>query len=62
MVSNFTKMIAGSLVLKEPCYIKGTELLEDKQKVHVCIGIREGAAIACTHCGVQQISAPPSLQ
>ena len=51
MVSNFTKMIAGSLGLKEPWYIKGAEFLEGKQEVHVCVGIREGAAIACPHCG-----------
>lgn len=51
MVSNFTKMIAGSLGLKEPWYIKGAEFLEGKQEVHVYVGIREGAAIACPHCG-----------
>ena len=51
MVSNFTKMLAGSLGLKEPWYIKGAEFLEGKQEVHVYVGIREGAAIACPHCG-----------
>ena len=51
MVSNFTKMIAGSLGLKEPWYIKGAEFLEDRQEVHIYVGIREDAAIACPHCG-----------
>ena len=51
MVSNFTKMIAGSLGLKEPWYIKGAEFLEDRQEVHIYVGIREDAAITCPHCG-----------
>ncbi len=51
MVSNFTKMIAGSLGLKEPWYIKGAEFLEGKQEVHVYVGIREGAAIALLESG-----------
>lgn len=51
MVTNFTKMIAGSLGLKEPWYIQGAEFLEDKQEVHIYVGIREDAVIACPHCG-----------
>ena len=51
MVTNFTKMIAGSLGLKEPWYIKGAEFLEDKQEVHIYVGVREDAVIVCPHCG-----------
>ena len=51
MVTNFTKMIAGSLGLKEPWYVKGAEFLEDKQEVHIYVGVREDAVIVCPHCG-----------
>ena len=44
-------MIAGSLGLKEPWYVKGAEFLEDKQEVHIYVGVREDAVIVCPNCG-----------
>lgn len=55
MVDNFTEMIAGSLNLKEPWYIKGAEFSVEKREVHIYVGIREGAVFACPNCGRETV-------
>lgn len=48
-----TRMMAGSLGLEEPWYIKGAEFNEKDLALHIYVGIRKGAAIACPVCGAQ---------
>lgn len=44
-------MMSGSLGIKEPWYIEGAEFREEEPAVHIHVGIRVGAAIACPKCG-----------
>ena len=53
MFNGFEKMVLGSLGLEEPWYLKGMEFREEEPAIHVHIGIREGAEIACPECGGQ---------
>ena len=51
MINGFIEMMSGSLGLKEPWYIEGAEFREEEPAVHIHVGIRAGAAIACPKCG-----------
>jgi len=46
MHENFVKMIAGSLDLEEPWYIKGAEFKEEEKSVHIYVRIRENACMS----------------
>lgn len=48
-----TKIMAGSLGLEEPWYISGVEFDEKELALHIYVGIRKGAEIACPVCGGQ---------
>jgi transposase len=52
-IENMTRMMAGSLGLEEPWYIVGGKFAEDEMALHIYVGIRKGAAIACPKCGAQ---------
>lgn len=51
MNDNFARMMAGSLDLKEPWYIKAAEFDETKRVLHIYVDIRKNADIPCPHCG-----------
>lgn len=51
MMKDFDKMLAGSLQLEEPWYIKGAEFLEEEGAIHVYVGIRARARLVCPKCG-----------
>jgi transposase len=51
MVNNFATMMAGSLGLREPWYIEGASFDSEEMAVHIYVGIRKAAAIACPVCG-----------
>lgn len=51
MIKDFDKMLAGSLQLEEPWYIKGAEFREDEGAIHVSVGIRAKAPLVCPKCG-----------
>ena len=55
MIDNFKEMIAGSLGLKEPWYIKGAEFSPEKKEVHIYVGVREGAVFVCPSCGHEAV-------
>ena len=50
-IDMMTKMMAGSLGLKEPWYIVGAEFDEEELALHVYVDVRKTAAIACPKCG-----------
>jgi transposase len=52
-IENMTRMMAGSLGLEEPWYIVGASFDEKEMSLHIRIGIRKTAAIACPRCGAQ---------
>ncbi|MDN5314763.1 MAG: transposase [Clostridiales bacterium] len=52
-IDRMTKMMAGSLGLEEPWYIVGAEFDEKELTLHIHVGIRKAAAIACPNCGGQ---------
>ena len=51
MMKDFDKMLAGSLQLEEPWYIKGAEFRAEEGAIHVNVGIRPGARLVCPKCG-----------
>ena len=51
MFNDFTKMMLGSLGLEEPWYIEGAEFKAEEKALHIYIGIRDNAEIACPRCG-----------
>ena len=44
-------MLAGSLNLEEPWYVKGAEFDAETSIINVYVGVREDAVIACPRCG-----------
>ena len=44
-------MMLGSLGLEEPWYIEGAEFKAEEKALHIYIGIRDNAEIACPRCG-----------
>jgi transposase len=52
-IENMTRMMAGSLGLEEPWYIIGANFAEEEMALHIHVGIRKNAAIACPKCGAQ---------
>ena len=50
-IDTMTKMMAGSLGLKEPWYIIGAEFSEEELSLHIHVGVRKNAVIACPTCG-----------
>jgi transposase len=52
-IENLAKMMSGSLGLEEPWYIKGAEFSEKELALHIHVGIRKAAMIACPRCGAQ---------
>jgi transposase len=48
---NLRKMMAGSLGIEEPWYVEGAEFKEDELALHIYVGVRKAAAIACPKCG-----------
>ncbi|MDR2356486.1 MAG: transposase family protein, partial [Oscillospiraceae bacterium] len=50
-IDNLRKMMAGSLGIEEPWYVEGAEFKEEELALHIYIGIRKTAAIACPKCG-----------
>ena len=50
ILDSFTKMIAGSLDLQEPWYVEGARFDEAKREVHIFVGVRKDAEIACPKC------------
>lgn len=53
MFNGFDKIVLGSLGLGEPWYMIGMEFKQEEPAIHVYIGIREDAEIACPRCGGQ---------
>jgi len=52
-IDTMTKMMAGSLGLFEPWYIVGAEFNEEELSLHIHVGVRKNAEIACPACGEQ---------
>jgi transposase len=50
-IDNFGKMLSGSLSIEEPWYIEGARFDEKELSLHIEVGIRKEAAIACPICG-----------
>lgn len=50
-IDMMTKMMAGSLGLEEPWYIEGAEFIEKELTLHIHVGVRKAATIACPVCG-----------
>ena len=50
-IDTMTKMMAGSLGLEEPWYIAGAEFNEEELSLHIHVGVRKSAVIACPNCG-----------
>jgi transposase len=48
---NLRKMMAGSLGVEEPWYVEGAEFSEEELALHVYVGVRKTAVIACPKCG-----------
>ncbi|MDR1620574.1 MAG: hypothetical protein LBS18_07935, partial [Clostridiales bacterium] len=48
---NLRKMMAGSLGVEEPLYVEGAEFSEEELALHVYVGVRKTAVIACPKCG-----------
>lgn len=51
MVENFAEMMAGSLGLVEPWYVERAYFNAEEMEVHIHVGVRKTAAIACPVCG-----------
>lgn len=51
MFGNFTQMIAGSLNLSEPWYIKGAEFDTGVNEFHIHVDVRDDAKFTCPQCG-----------
>jgi len=51
MVENFAEMMAGSLGLVEPWYVERAHFNAEEMEVHIHVGVRKSAAIACPVCG-----------
>ena len=52
-MENMTRMMAGSLGLEEPWYIIGAQFDEKEMALHIHVGVRAAAEIACPKCGAQ---------
>jgi transposase len=52
-IDMMTKMMAGALGVEEPWYISGVEFDEKELALHIYVGIRKGAEIACPVCRAQ---------
>jgi len=52
-IDTMKKMIAGSLGLEEPWYIKGTKFDEEELTLHIYVGIRKQTIILCPKCGAE---------
>jgi len=50
-IENMTKMMSGSLGLEEPWYIQKAEFNAEEMAMHIYVGVRKNAAIACPVCG-----------
>ena len=52
-IDSFKCLVAGSLSLAEPWHIEGIEIDAEKMQVHIYVGIRAGARLACPECGCE---------
>ena len=52
-IDSFKCLVAGTLNLEEPWYIEGIEIDAEKMQVHIYVGIRAGARLACPECGCE---------
>jgi transposase len=50
-IDMLTKMMSASLELEEPWYIMGAEFDEEELSLHIHVGVRKTATIACPRCG-----------
>lgn len=50
MIENMEKMIAGSLGIEEPWYVEKAEFHEEEPAIHIYVGIKKSAQIACPKC------------
>lgn len=51
MIEDFKNMVEKSLNLSEPWYVKGAEFRAEEPAIHIYIGIKNRARIACPKCG-----------
>lgn len=51
MFAGFKDAIGQSLQLEEPWYIESVKFDNEEKQVHIYVGIRKDAVIACPHCG-----------
>lgn len=52
-VAGFEKLLAGSLGIEEPWYVEKVQFNEAALELHIYVGMRKGARIACPHCGAE---------
>jgi transposase len=55
MFKNFEDMMCGSLGIKEPWHIAGTEFDTAKKELHIYVEIRDNTAFYCPKCGGKTI-------
>jgi transposase len=52
-IDTMMKMMSGSLGLEEPWYIADAKFNEEGLAMHIYVGVRKRAAIACPKCGAE---------
>jgi len=52
-VEGFGQLLEGSLGIKEPWFIKKVWFDEKELSLHISVGIRKAATLACPRCGAE---------